>query len=192
MSRQETFNKIYENGLWNDRRTDIPKSGPGSSLANTVKFRDFFDTFCETKQIESVLDIGCGDLTWMPLTKTFQTKEYTGIDIVKTLVDSHSIKYPQHKFFCLDAVTEPLPYSEVICIRDVLFHLPIEDIQTLLEKIRCKYLFATSCRNDVNDNIFDRYHYRRLNLTKQPFNMTNPIASIYEPEFDRDVFIYQF
>jgi 2-polyprenyl-3-methyl-5-hydroxy-6-metoxy-1,4-benzoquinol methylase len=192
MSRQETFKKIYENGIWNDSRSDIPKSGPGSSLVNTVKFREFFDTFCEANAVESVLDIGCGDLTWMPLTKTFQTKKYTGIDIVQSLIDSHSANYPQHTFFCLDAVAQDIPSADIICIRDVLFHLSIEDIQTLLKKVKCKYLVVTSCRNDVNNNAFNRCHYHTINLTKAPFNMSNFIESIYEPEFNRDVFIYQF
>ena len=192
MERREIFNNIYRNGIWNDSRNDIPKSGPGSSLENTIKFRQFFDNFCETNKIESVLDIGCGDLTWMPLTKTFQTKKYTGIDIVQSLIDSHSVKYPHHTFLCLDAVTQDIPSAEVICIRDVLFHLSIEDIQILLKKLKCKYLFATSCRNDINDDIFDKYHYHKINLKKEPFNMTNYTQSIYEPEFNRDIFIYQF
>ena len=68
----------------------------------------------------------------------------------------------------------------------------IEDIKILLKKLKCKYLFVTSCRNDINDNIFDQYHYHKINLTKEPFNMTNYIDSLYEPEFNRDVFIYQF
>jgi len=192
MSRQEIFSIIYHNGLWNDSRNNIPKSGPGSSLANTVKFREFFDSFCETNEIQTVLDIGCGDLTWMPLTKTFQTKKYTGIDIVQSLIDSHVTKYPQHIFICLDAVAEDIPSADVICIRDVLFHLSIEDIQTLLKKLKCKYLFVTSCRNENNNNIFNQYYYHTINLTKPPFNMGNYIQSIYEPEFNRDVFIYQF
>jgi hypothetical protein len=192
MNRAQIFNSIYEGGRWNDNRKDIPKSGPGSSLTNTVKFREFFDSFCETNNIGEVLDIGCGDLTWMPLTKTFQTKKYTGIDIVQSLIDSHSVKYPQHTFLCLDAVAEDIPSAEVICIRDVLFHLTIEDIQALLKKLKCKYLFVTSCRNTVNNDIFDSAHYHRINLTMEPFNMLNPISSIYEPVFDRDVFLYQF
>jgi 2-polyprenyl-3-methyl-5-hydroxy-6-metoxy-1,4-benzoquinol methylase len=192
MNREEIFNNIYRNGIWNDSRSDIPKSGPGSSLANTVKFREFFDTFCQTNEIQTILDIGCGDLTWMPLTKTFQTKQYTGIDIVKSLVDSHCEKYPQHTFFCLDAVSQDIPSADVICIRDVLFHLSIEDVQTLLKKLKCKYLFVTSCRNEVNNDTFNQYHYHMLNLTKSPFNMGNYTNSIYEPEFNRDVFIYQF
>ena len=192
MNRREIFSNIYRNGVWNDSRSDIPKSGPGSSLANTIKFREFFDTFCENHTIESVLDIGCGDLTWMPLTKTFQTKKYTGIDIVQSLIDSHVTKYPQHTFLCLDAVAQNIPSADVICIRDVLFHLSIEDIQTLLKKLKCKYLFVTSCRNGVNHDLFDQYHFHTINLTKAPFDMNNYIKSIYEPEFNRDVFVYQF
>lgn len=190
MNRSQIFNSIYKNGTWNQNRTDIPKSGPGSSVAETLKFREFFDTFCQTKDIESILDIGCGDLTWMPLTKTFQTKKYTGLDIVKSLIDSHSEKYGQHKFLCLDAVAQDIPSADVVCIRDVLFHLSIEEIQTLLKKIKYKYLFVTSCRNEINRNNFDKFHFHRINVTKEPFNMTNMISSMYESEFDRDVFVY--
>jgi len=192
MERKDIFNNIYRNGIWNDNRSDIPKSGPGSSLENTINFREFFDNFCNKNNIESIIDIGCGDLTWMPLTETFKTKTYTGVDIVQTLIDSHSMKYTQHTFLCIDAVTQDIPYADVICIRDVLFHLSIEDIKILLEKLKCKYLFVTSCRNDINDNIFDQYYYHKINLTKEPFNMINYIDSLYEPEFNRDVFIYQF
>jgi 2-polyprenyl-3-methyl-5-hydroxy-6-metoxy-1,4-benzoquinol methylase len=191
MRRQDIFNKIYKNGIWNQQRSDIPKSGPGSSLENTVKFREFFDEFCIKNNIESVLDIGCGDLTWMPLTTTFQTKKYTGIDIVQSLIDQHSVTYPEHTFLCLDAVVQDIPSADVICIRDVLFHLSIEDIQSLLKKLKCKYLFVTSCRNDINNDVFDTYHFHEINLTKSPFNMYNYIHSIYEQEFNRDVFIYK-
>jgi SAM-dependent methyltransferase len=192
MNRREIFNKIYENGFWNNRQPDIPKSGPGSSLKNTVKFREFFDEFCLKNNIESVLDIGCGDLTWMPLTKTFQTKKYTGIDIVQFLIDSHSIKYPHHTFLCLDAVAQDIPSADVICIRDVLFHLLIEDIQILLKKLKCKYLFVTSCRNSSNVNSLhsNNSSFHLINLRIDPFRMTNFIDSMYESEFDRDVLIY--
>lgn len=192
MNLQDIFTNIYKNGQWNNGRDDIPKSGPGSSLPNTVAFREFFDAFCDSKRIESVLDIGCGDLTWMPLTKTFQTKKYTGIDIVSSLIDSHSVTYPQHTFLCLNAVSEDIPLADVICIRDVLFHLSIEDIQTLLKKLKCKYLFVTSCRNTTNADGFDKYNYHPINLTVAPFFMRNHIDSIYEPKFNRDVFIYHF
>ena len=76
MNRRKVFTNIYLDGTWNNNRADIPKSGPGSSLSNTVAFREFFDAFCEKNTVESVLDIGCGDLTWMPTTTTFQTKKY--------------------------------------------------------------------------------------------------------------------
>jgi hypothetical protein len=192
MERKDIFTKIYKNGIWNDNCEEIPKSGPGSSINNTKNFRDFFDIFCEKNNIQEVLDIGCGDLTWMPLTKMFRTKTYTGIDIVPSLIETHKIKYPQHNFMCFDVVSEPIPYSEVICIRDVLFHLSIEDIQILLGKIKCKYLFVTSCRNEINNNSFNQYHYHPVNVKLMPFLMTENLDSMYEPEFDRDVFIYQF
>ena len=126
--RKDIFNNIYANEIWNDCRLDIPKSGPGSTINNTKKFIDLFDKFCIKHNIKEVLDIGCGDLTWMPLTKMFNTQKYIGIDIVESLIESHKLKYPQHKFMCIDAVIQDIPYAEVICIRDVLFHLLIEKL----------------------------------------------------------------
>lgn len=92
----------------------------------------------------------------------------------------------------MNIVDDEIPAGDIVIIRDVLFHLEIADIQKILSKLKCKYAFITSCRNTVNTDVFDKYHYHQVNLTIPPFNMNNPIAKIYEPVFNRDVFIYQF
>lgn len=192
MSIRDTFVHIYESGIWNDNKVTIPLSGPGSSLENTEQFRIFLDSFCKTHDITSIVDIGCGDLTWMPLTDTFKTIKYTGIDIVPFLIERHREKYPQHTFLCKNVVEEDIPSGDVIIIRDVIFHLKVADIQTILSKLKCKYAFITSCRNTVNTDVFDTCHYHQINLTIAPFHMKRYLAGIYEPVFNRDVFIYQF
>jgi hypothetical protein len=192
MSLRDTFTQIYQIGAWNDNNSSIPLSGPGSTIENTEQFRCLLDSFCESHDISSIVDIGCGDLTWMPLTNVFKTKKYTGIDIVPFLIEQHQSKYPQHTFFCKNVVEEDIPASDIIIIRDVLFHLKIEDIHTILKKLKCKYAFITSCRNTINADTFDKYHFHQINLRVAPFNMTNQIAQIYEPIFNRDICIYQF
>jgi mannosyltransferase OCH1-like enzyme len=193
MSEEVIFRNIYENGVWNNKNPNIPLSGPGSLLDNTLGFRTLLDTFVKKANCKSVVDIGCGDLTWMPLTNTFNTCKYTGIDIVKQLIDSHSKKYPNKTFICGDASKCDIPYADIIIIRDVLFHVPIANIQTILNKIRCKFLFVTSCRDvSVNTDNFDQYRYRRIDITKSPFNLKNHIDSIFESNFNRDVLIFNW
>lgn len=192
MNRKEIFENIYNSNIWNNNDITIPKSGPGSTIKNTETFRLFLDRFVYRHKIESIVDIGCGDLTWMPKTLSFNKISYTGIDIVQSIIDNHKIKYPNQKFMCLDCVEEDIPAGDIVIIRDVLFHLKIEEIKKILKKVMCRYLIVTSCRNTSNHDEFDRWKFHPINLTIDPFNMTNYIESIYEPEFNRDVFVYQF
>ena len=82
IDNKSKFTNIYRNGIWNDNRSEIPKSGPGSSVENTIVFRTFLDKLCNENDIKSIVDVGCGDLTWMPFTECFKNLQYTGIDIV--------------------------------------------------------------------------------------------------------------
>lgn len=190
--RTSIFNNIYINGTWNNKRHDIPLSGPGSSLENTIHFRNTLDTFCKKHTIESIVDIGCGDLTWMPQMDVFKTIKYTGIDIVENLITAHSIKYPQHTFIHMDAVKTCPPMADLVIIRDVLFHLKHEEIHKLFENIKgmYKYYVFTSCNNTVNTNILNMYHFHEVNLNIAPFNFSKSTLSIYEEKFNRNVFFY--
>lgn len=186
------FDNIYKNGTWNNNRSDIPLSGPGSSLENTLKFRNTLDAFCKSHNVTSIVDIGCGDLTWMPQMNIFKEIKYTGIDIVESLIRSHSAKYPQHTFIHMDAVKSSPPIADLAIIRDVLFHLKHEEINQLFENIKGKYKYyvLTSCNNSMNDNSLNKYHFHEVNLNIEPFNFNKPILTIYEEKFNRNVFFY--
>jgi hypothetical protein len=187
------FTDIYTKGIWKENRADSPLSGPGSSLANSKGFCEFIDTVCRTKNIKSVVDVGCGDLTWMPTTAAFKNLVYTGIDIVPSLIESHKVNYPQHTFLTLNAVSEEVPPGDLVLLRDVLFHLTHADILKVLRNIKdkFKYYVVTSCNNKINDDTLDKYHYHRVNLTIDPFNLTHHSETLREPEFDRNVFLFE-
>jgi hypothetical protein len=189
MQRKDIFETIYKNGVWNDNRKDIPASGPGSSLVQSKAFCCLLDSIQVDCNIQTIVDIGCGDLTWMPTTKAFNLCKYIGIDIVDSLIQSHKKHYPQHKFYTLDAVSDELPCGDIVIIRDVLFHLSISDIQTVLAKIRGKYKYylLTSCTNSVNTDIMDRYNYHPINLTIAPFNLTNSLYILEDPIFNKNI-----
>lgn len=192
MSRSIDFDKIYNNGLWNDNIKTIPLSGPGSSLTNTLKYRELLDNITDELNIKSIVDVGCGDLTWMPYTNTFKMCKYTGIDIVKSLIESHSITHIDKSFLCMDAVVEDVPCGDLVILRDILFHLSHEDVINLLNNIKgkFKYYMITSSNNTVNNDMFNKYHFHELNVRIHPFNLKSFKVMLTEPEFNRDILLF--
>ena len=125
-SNKEIFEDIYKNKIWNNNDSTIPLSGPGSALENTIECSNALTHFIYSTNCKSVLDLGCGDLTWISKTSFFQDLniEYTGIDVVESLIKSHSLKYPHRTFLCYDITTNnAIKYASLVILRDVIFHL---------------------------------------------------------------------
>ena len=124
ITNQQTFEDIYNNKIWNDGHDNIPLSGPGSSLANSLKCSQLLDTFIYKHNCKSVLDLGCGDLNWITKSHFFNDTsfEYTGVDVVSTLIHIHSKTYPNKTFICRDLVKwNNIGFQSIIILRDVLF-----------------------------------------------------------------------
>jgi trans-aconitate methyltransferase len=192
----DIFSNIYDNEIWNGKNNTIPLSGPGSSLENAKECRDVLDKFVNDNKCNKVLDLGCGDLTWMSKSRLFNNNEieYTGVDVVNSLIKKHSNVYPNRKFVCED-ITKYVPeYTSLIIIRDVLFHMKIKDILSVFENIKNKfdYIAITSCKNNNNfDDHNNVHHFCQLNIHKDPFNIShNYIHKTVEPKFDRHFYIY--
>jgi 2-polyprenyl-3-methyl-5-hydroxy-6-metoxy-1,4-benzoquinol methylase len=142
-SRKEAFEKIYSDNYWG---TEV-KSGSGSTIAATENIRNIIPEIVNKYNIKSIVDVACGDLTWMPLVlEKLGDIKYTGCDIVESLIEEHKKKYPQYKFQTLDIVEENIPSGELIICREVLQHLPVRDIQKALinfSNSSAKYILAT-------------------------------------------------
>ena len=70
---KKIFEEIYMNQLWNNGNHNIPLSGPGSSLENTKECSKMINDQIYSNDCKSVLDLGCGDLTWMCKTPFLMT-----------------------------------------------------------------------------------------------------------------------
>lgn len=190
------FKNIYEQQLWNDGNQNIPLSGPGSSLKNTKEYSKILTKFIYDNQCKSVLDLGCGDLTWIPKTPFFNDGciKYTGVDVVKSLIDSHLTKFPKKQFLCKDITTyNNIDYTDIIIIRDVIFHLKNDEIISIFNNIKNKFRFLiiTSCRNSTNTDNFNKWRFSEKNIHIEPFNKSqNCLIKIDEPIFNRDSLIY--
>ncbi|MBW3020804.1 class I SAM-dependent methyltransferase [Candidatus Woesearchaeota archaeon] len=195
-NREKTFTKIYEEHIWGNPEKDIVWSGPGSTLENTKLVRELLDNFIEENQIKSILDLGCGDLNWIPETRFFNNKDikYTGIEIYNELVKKHKEKYKDKNFIQGDIVEKKdIPFSDLIILRDVIFHLKNKDVKKIFKNLRnkFKYIAITSCKNHYNHDFFDKWNFAPRNINLGPYYINNNFSNkIYEEKFNRDFLIY--
>jgi hypothetical protein len=195
-NNKQVFENIYANKLWNNGNSNVPLSGPGSSLENANECSKLLNEFIYSNKCDSVLDLGCGDLTWISKTRFFNDYDikYTGIDVVESLIVSHSNKYPSRQFVCTDITTyRDFDYASIIVIRDVIFHLKNEEILSIFKNIqhKFKFLLITSCNNTCNTDNFDRWHFSPKNINIEPFNKSlNAAITLNEDKFNRKVYVY--
>jgi len=190
------FEYIYKNQIWNNGNQNVPLSGDGSSLYNAQECSKLLNDFIYNNKCNSVLDLGCGDLTWISKTPFFNDNniKYTGIDVVEHLIISHSTTYSDKSFFCKDITTNnDFEFASLIIIRDVIFHLKNKEILSIFENIKNKFdfLMITSCKNNINTDTFDRWHFSPKNINIEPFNKQNNFTiKLNEDRFNRYIYIY--
>ena len=151
-SLKSRFSLIYETGAWQCGAKNAPRSGLGSSLAATSILRDTLPTLLDELATKTLLDIGCGDFTWMRHITLRQ--RYIGVDIVESVIQANRQQFEDEdrSFVLLDAISEELPEADVVLCREVLFHLSFRDIRMLLKNVLSKprsYFIATSDRQVI-------------------------------------------
>ena len=190
------FENIYKNQIWNNCDPTIPLSGPGSSIENTNEYSKVLTTFIYDNECKIILDLGCGDLTWIHKTQFFNDNniKYIGVDIVESLITSHLTKFPEKQFLCKDiSKYNYFDNVDIIIIRDVIFHLKNDDILSIFDNIKnkFKFLIITSCNNNENTDNFNKWYFSEKNILIEPFNkLQNFIIKIEESIFNRNAFIY--
>lgn len=150
-------------------------SGPGSHLSNTKESIDFISKVILDCNINSILDLGCGDWNWFKKVNT-ASATYTGWDACEEMINDNNKFYgcKNIKFETKDIVTEPYPTVDLIICRDVLFHMTIDISTKVLDKIKldAKYFICTSF-NDVNENKPHKngWGFYKINTNIKPFNL---------------------
>lgn len=195
MSYKEVFSGIYENYGFGSTES---RSGPGSTLEETRLLREELKKLIIEKGIKSVVDIPCGDFHWMKEI-VFNFDYYTGGDIVEKAIETNNEKYGNSriKFIHFDLVNDNIPDGDLLIVRDVIGHFPLEDGKKIIDNIlksNCKYLLSTSwakktdqgwskCNpTDVhreNEGV-DYGRFYPVNLMAAPFNF--PEADVYLEE----------
>jgi SAM-dependent methyltransferase len=194
------FTKIYKNNKWGkDPDGNKYFSGPGSLDPNTEKYKTVLKDFINDFDIKSVFEIGCGDFRIMKSVLSETDINYTGVDVVKDLIEHHSNEYGNEKvnFMHMDAVSsENFPPADLCIIRQVLQHLSNKQIAEIIRKTKkYKYLIITehvplypnhkNVDKGMSGNI--RLQKKELSgvfLDAPPFSLTSKVLLSYRNDYN--------
>jgi 2-polyprenyl-3-methyl-5-hydroxy-6-metoxy-1,4-benzoquinol methylase len=188
--RAAVFSYIYERGVWLNGRAEGARSGIGSEVSATEEIRQGLTRVIAELEIHSLLDVGCGDFTWMQHVDLGDV-DYLGVDVVPSVIAHNQQVHggPRHRFATLDAVNAvdgQLPKADAVLCREVLIHLSFSDARRLLQNVQhsgAKYLIATHDTETMFNADIKTGDYRLLNLEKRPFSLPSPIRWIPDTAF---------
>jgi SAM-dependent methyltransferase len=181
--RADAFRTIYEENRWASAES---RSGHGSTLAYTEGLRKSLTQYLRRLKVKRFLDAPCGDFNWMRHVALPPAVRYIGGDIVPEMIEGLQRSYgAESRSFCvIDIVKGPLPHADLWLCRDVLFHLPNNDIATVLANFAASDIsfFLTTTYDFAKQNADVRPGgFRFINLRLAPFGLPRPLAKI--PDF---------
>ena len=182
MSRQKIFARIYERNLWKEPES---RSGSGSTLAATERLREILPNIIAENNIESVLDIPCGDMNWM--NHLDLPVSYIGADIVPDIVKRNQQLHGNHlrSFQVLDVVQDQLPRADLVICRDLFLHLRLKEISESLRNIKASgatWLLASTYTTITENSEGVTGSWRFVNLQIAPFHFPAPQRMIHEED----------
>jgi SAM-dependent methyltransferase len=166
----EVFNEIYKKNKWGSG------SGAGSLPKHTKGYVNFLQNFLKDKQINSVVDMGCGDWQFSN-TINWTGVDYLGFDVVKSVIERNVNKYSDTniQFELYSGNPEDLPYADLLIVKDVLQHLSKNSIDNFLKNIdRYKFCLITNCVNPFGETVNAEIQdggFSHLDVQLPPFNI---------------------
>jgi SAM-dependent methyltransferase len=195
----EIFTEYFLKNFWGNK---TGSSGPNSDPALTPILRKHLIQLIQDLNVTSLLDAGCGDANLFKKIReeidpeSFTLKKYIGYDCVRDLIQANQ-KFSAFdaEFKTADVVRDPLPQVDLILSRDVVHYLPNPFIHEFLENCRrsgSKYLLIThniysefSANSETEIGIF-----RPVNLTQKPFFWKQPIMTIPEDVYGKELALF--
>jgi len=137
LSLAETFQNIYRAKGWGDNGMAFC-SGSGSRGQISQQYCAFIVKFIREHQIQSMVDLGCGDFAIGKQIVEASSVRYTGIDVVPELIEHHknTVHDTRVSFRCADITNDPLPAADLCLVRQVLQHLSNDEVKKVLANLR--------------------------------------------------------
>jgi SAM-dependent methyltransferase len=175
---KEIFTQIIKNGTWSTH-----PCGPGSTMKYTKGLRKELLPLVERHGFKSILDLSCGDYSWMHATGISEKIQYIGSDIVDNMIDENRKKYPGIDFRVLDLTKDKLPDADLLFCRDCLLHLSFSDIDKAFKNIaksNIKYILLSNWFADSAENTRDikTGDYRFINFQEHPYSFGKQLDEI--------------
>lgn len=144
LETREVFRKIYEERAWG--ASDDPEqafySGSGSHAPDIVEpyveaIAEFLGSFAE---LQDVVDIGCGDFAIGSRIRKY-CRRYVACDIVEPLIEFNRTRFTSLdvEFKTLDLTRDTLPKGDIAFVRQVLQHLPNDEVIKALPQFSANF-----------------------------------------------------
>ena len=166
----DAFVKIYANDRWGHG------SGEGSMRLHTRGYVALLQHFMIERQIESVVDMGCGDWQFSQFIDWSRVR-YQGFDVVPTVVEGSAARFARDNvtFRLYSGDPTELPPADLLIAKDVLQHLPDAVVFSVLSCLsKYRYALFTNCVNPqgvTNNKDIKSGSFRQLDLRRPPFNL---------------------
>jgi hypothetical protein len=193
--RKDSFQHIFSSRIWGGVKQTIQSSGPGSTWGATNDIREILDHVISYikkqtgKSRITLLDAPCGDMMWMSRFLANRSDvEYTGVDIVPDLINSHKVTYANQtkwRFIKQDVVKTTINKSyDLIHTRHMTQHLTTSDTLRVLKHFSDSgslFLLATTypdktANTDLVGEGRKSYRFRTQNLQTPPFSLHPPVC----------------
>ena len=168
--------EIFENIINKRQWREVP-CGSGSTLAYTAGLRQQLPEFVARFGISSVLDLPCGDYSWMSQVTWPASVRYHGADIVDSMIDQNRRNHPNIQFSVIDICQDPLPTADLLFCRDCLFHLSQTDIGRAFDNIASsdiRWVLTTTYPDVIINRNTVTGGFRPINLTVEPYCLPEP------------------
>jgi SAM-dependent methyltransferase len=179
--REEVFAEIYDKNVWGSPES---RSGPGSEIKRTERYRNELVSLLKRRKIQSIFDAPCGDLNWMSLVLDEWPIGYVGGDISDVALESARQRRPGVDVRHFDICADPLPDAQLWHCRDSLFHLSFADIWLSLRNAAAsnvEYALITTNRARLLKNMDIRTGgCRVLDLERPPFSLSRPLEYLVD------------
>lgn len=179
----EVFEFIHQTNLWNSEQS---RSGVGSEPEATGSIRRQLPRLLKRLEVQTLLDIPCGDFSWMSQTD-LPIRHYIGGDIVPAIIEQNQTRYaqshPEAEFRVLDLTADPLPKADAALCRDCLVHLPYAAIDKALRNLcagSVRYVILTTFVGKRVNGDIETGDWRPLNFQLPPFGFPAPMAVLNE------------
>lgn len=174
LGRAELFDLVYQEQMWGG--TPEKSSGWGSYGQHSSEYVDYVRDFIVSNNIESILDVGCGDFQIGSRICGAVTR-YFAADVSRLIIERNAAAFSDLgnvRFMVLDACANPLPEVDLITMREVLQHLSNADIALALDNIersRARFVLVT-------EHLPAQHVLRAPNMDKpRGPNIRNPFGS---------------